>query len=142
MLAACGVRAGGETDGGSAHQLRSRWLGSRHWIERWAARTPPDAVIANSRFTAKSVRAVFPVAPIEVCYPVRKPDLDDPEVIRRAVREELGVPLDSTVILQASRLERWKGQDVLIRALPSCGTFLTGMPGLLVGHRRRVRRSS
>jgi glycosyltransferase involved in cell wall biosynthesis len=57
------------------------------------------------------------VAPIEVCYPVRKPDLDDPKVIRRAVREELGVPFDSTVILQASRLERWKGQDVLIRAL-------------------------
>lgn len=92
-------------------------LGSRNWTERWAARTPPDAVLANSRFTARSVGAVFPMAPIEVCYPVRPPEVDDPEEIRREVRQTLDVPLRSTVILQASRLERWKGQDTLVKAL-------------------------
>src|SRR4051794_22614584 len=25
-------------------------LDGRHWLDRWAARTPPDVVIANSRF--------------------------------------------------------------------------------------------
>jgi glycosyltransferase involved in cell wall biosynthesis len=36
---------------------------------------------------------------------------------REALRGELGAGPEDVVILQASRLERWKGQDVLIRAL-------------------------
>ena len=43
----------------------------RHWLDRLASRTPPDLVVANSRFTAGSVRNVFPEAKVETWhYPV------------------------------------------------------------------------
>ena len=37
----------------------------RHWLERLASRTPADLVVANSQFTAVSVRNVFPEARVE-----------------------------------------------------------------------------
>src|SRR5262249_13276946 len=37
--------------------------------------------------------------------------------VRRQVRAELQTPADAAVIVQASRLERWKGHDLLLRAL-------------------------
>ena len=93
-------------------------LGGRHWIERWAARTPPDAVIANSRHTAATVDSVFPGVPIDVSYlPVAGPDITDREATRRVVRAESGTPDAAVVVLQASRLEPWKGQTVLVEAL-------------------------
>jgi glycosyltransferase involved in cell wall biosynthesis len=86
----------------------------RHWLERWAARTPPDLVIANSRFTAGTVGAIFPGvnAPV-VFYPVGP----NPTADTAAARAGFGTPAGAVVILQASRLERWKGQAVLIDAL-------------------------
>jgi glycosyltransferase involved in cell wall biosynthesis len=92
-------------------------LDPRHWINRWAARTPPDTVVSNSRFTAGPAAALFPRARIEPIYlPVAPPALDRDEA-RRATRVELGTPPDAVVILQASRLERWKGQTVHVEAL-------------------------
>lgn len=88
------------------------------WVERWAARTPPDLAIANSRHTAGTVPAVFPGVPVEVAYlPVPEPELGERGIIRREVRNELGTPSDAVVVLQASRLERWKGQAVNVEAL-------------------------
>ncbi len=90
-------------------------MAGRHWLERWAARTPPDLVLANSRFTAGTVPAVFPGVPVEVWYlPVAEPK---PGAARSEVRSEFGTPEDAVVVLQASRLEPWKGQAVLIDAL-------------------------
>ena len=40
----------------------------RHWLERLASRIPPDLVVANSRFTAGSVRNVFPGARVEAWH--------------------------------------------------------------------------
>jgi glycosyltransferase involved in cell wall biosynthesis len=87
----------------------------RHWLGQLAGRTPPDLVVANSQFTAASVRGVFRDAKVETChYPVAR--FDDP-FLRSAVRSELGADDKSVVILQASRLERWKGQAVHMAAL-------------------------
>lgn len=90
-------------------------LGSGHWTERRAARTVPDVLIANSRFTAATVGRVFASpAPVVVHCPV---DLSPASVNREAVRDRVGAPADAVVILLAARLEAGKGHDVLIDAL-------------------------
>jgi glycosyltransferase involved in cell wall biosynthesis len=92
-------------------------LDARHWVNRWAARTRPDAIVTNSRFTAGPAATLFPGVRAEPVYlPVAPPVLDRAEA-RRAARAELGTPHDAVVILQASRLERWKGQAVHVEAL-------------------------
>lgn len=94
-------------------------LNADEWIHRRATRTRPDVVIANSRFTSGTAGAVFPGVPVEVVhYPV---DTLAPRAtggdLRLAVRAELATPPDAFVVLQASRLERWKGAAVLVEAL-------------------------
>jgi glycosyltransferase involved in cell wall biosynthesis len=90
----------------------------RHWLERWARRTRPDLVLANSRHTQAAVPKLFPGVRSEVVYlPVQPPVHDDRKTTRQAVRAALHTPGDATVILQASRLERWKGHTLLLRAL-------------------------
>jgi glycosyltransferase involved in cell wall biosynthesis len=90
----------------------------RNWIEHWAGRTLPDVAIANSQFTAASVPNVFPGVRTEVVYlPVAADMPADAATGRNAVRDELGTPESDVVILQACRLERWKGHAVLIEAL-------------------------
>jgi glycosyltransferase involved in cell wall biosynthesis len=88
-----------------------------HWLERWARRTPPDVVIANSLFTAASVARLFPRVFMAVVYaPVSAP----PAAIRQrrtALRASLGAAEDAVVIVIACRLEHWKGHLLLVEAL-------------------------
>jgi glycosyltransferase involved in cell wall biosynthesis len=81
-----------------------------------ASRTPPDLVVANSRFTARSVAAVFPTSPVELWHAPRALPSSSGSV-RFEVRSELGTAEGAVVILQASRLERWKGHAVHLAAL-------------------------
>ena len=93
-------------------------LSGRHWTERWAKRTPPDLAISNSHFTAAGVKAMYPTTPLEVVYapvdtaPARLSAMD-----RCVVRAELVTPQDAVVIVQASRMDAWKGHAVLLEAL-------------------------
>jgi len=97
--------------------IHDLWAG-RHWTERWARRTPPDLLICNSRFTESSARAAFPHVPSAVVYaPVDLPGSRMSNDARRTVRREFDTPDDAVVIVQASRLEAWKGHEVLIDAL-------------------------
>jgi glycosyltransferase involved in cell wall biosynthesis len=90
----------------------------RHWLERRAGRTPPDLVLANSRFTLAAMPAVFPGVPGEVLYlPVPAPALQDRAAVRGRLRAALQTPEDAVVVVQASRLERWKGHTLLLQAL-------------------------
>src|SRR5439155_25093171 len=89
----------------------------RHWSERWARRTPPDVVVANSRFTASTLSALFDDvrtaivhAPVELAAP---PSCAE----RNRIRLELGTPADAVVVAQASRMDAWKGHGVLLTAL-------------------------
>jgi glycosyltransferase involved in cell wall biosynthesis len=89
---------------------------TRNLLERLASRTSPDFVIANSRFTAGRVHSIFPGIKVETWhYPVFHSD--HYKQLRPAVRTELGTAEETVVILQASRLERWKGQAVHLAAL-------------------------
>jgi glycosyltransferase involved in cell wall biosynthesis len=98
----------------------------RHWIERWARRTRPDLVLANSRFTQSAVAGFLPGVPSEVLYaPAPAPLPGERGAVRRRVRAALDTPEDATVVVQASRCERWKGHAVLLQALGR----LRGVPG-------------
>jgi len=88
----------------------------RHWLERWARRVTPGVVIANSRFTEKSVPKMYPDTPSRVVYcPVAmsKPDRSN----RDALRREFGAADDTAVIIQVSRMEAWKGHTLHLEAL-------------------------
>ncbi len=90
----------------------------RHWVERWAARVPPGLAICNSRYTAATMGKLFTRTRAEIlCYPVAVggPRLTPPE--RLAMRAELGARADDVAILQASRMEPWKGHELHLQAL-------------------------
>jgi len=97
-------------------------LEGTHWTERWARRTPPDLAICNSRFTAASVEAIHSGVPLAVVYPpaeIAPPRMSAPD--REQVRAELDTPSDAVVVVQASRMEAWKGHRLLIDALARLG---------------------
>jgi len=89
----------------------------RHWLERRARRTIPDAAVCNSEFTAGHLPALYPDVRPEVLYcPVPPPAPASPEE-RLRIRRELGTPADAVVLLQASRMEPLKGHRLLLQAL-------------------------
>ena len=88
----------------------------RNWLERLASRTPPDLIVANSRFTAGSAKNVFPEVTVETWHlPVAQRVVDKPA--RSQTRSELRTSEGTVVVLQACRLERWKGHAVHVEAL-------------------------
>ena len=83
-------------------------------LHKLAGRCPPALVIANSPYTASTTSKAFPSAKVRICrYPLDPPS---PRRDRAAVRAELGTG-DEPVVVQTSRLEPWKGQQLLIEAL-------------------------
>jgi glycosyltransferase involved in cell wall biosynthesis len=90
--------------------------GARDWMNRLAGRVQPDVVIANSHYTAKHAYPKFDDVQQHVVYPVVRPAKTDPGD-RERIRKELGAEENDVVILQASRMQEWKGQALLIEAL-------------------------
>jgi glycosyltransferase involved in cell wall biosynthesis len=89
-----------------------------HWLERLARRTRPDIVLANSRWTQSLVGSLFPGVHSQVIHlPVPDGSPPDRRIARCEVRAELGTSDDAVVIIQVSRLERWKGHAVLLEGL-------------------------
>jgi glycosyltransferase involved in cell wall biosynthesis len=90
----------------------------RHWLERWARLAPPDLTICNSHFTRKSAERTLPVTRCEVIYyPVAAQSVTLSAPDRAALRSELGASQDTTVIIQVSRMEEWKGHALHLQAL-------------------------
>lgn len=86
------------------------------WADRWAKRTAPDRAVCTSRFAGGTLGRLWPHVRGEVVYPpVPRPETDD--VDRAALRARLRTPAEDAVILQASRMEPWKGHRVLVQAL-------------------------
>jgi len=85
----------------------------RHWLERLAGRIEPDCYLCNSNFTATALPKTS--ARVEVVhYPVS-------QGVTVKGRTRSPSPGDASctpcVIVQVSRMEAWKGQSVLIKAL-------------------------
>jgi glycosyltransferase involved in cell wall biosynthesis len=89
-----------------------------HWTERGARLTKPDLAICNSAFTQSTLGLLFHDIPSIVCrYPVEleceRPSLEE----RAAVRREFAADDDAVVVIQTSRMQKWKGQLRHLRAL-------------------------
>jgi glycosyltransferase involved in cell wall biosynthesis len=82
-------------------------LTGRPWTERWARRTPPGLVIANSDFTARSTARVYPQCRVIRVYP-------PVELLAPQPRQKV---TDRMVIVQAGRFDQLKGQALLLDAL-------------------------
>lgn len=100
------------------------------WPERKVHRHPPDRFICNSQFTAEAVQRWTPNVPRDVIYP---PVLPNPAIHgaeRRRVRASAGATDRTTAIVLASRLERYKGHHLLLRAAMRLrGDFAIWMAG-------------
>ena len=114
----------------SAHLPLVFWLhnptNGKHWLDRWGSRTTPDLVLCNSEFTANTATNLFPRVRREVLYaPVAFANESFSKQDRTATRTELQTPEDAVVIIQASRMEAWKGHAVHLEALG----MLKDLPG-------------
>ena len=88
------------------------------WVDRWGRRTTPRLVVCNSRYTASTASTQFPDSELDwMYYPVRISTMAATPATRAAVRAELETPEDTVVIVQASRLEAWKGHRPHLDAL-------------------------
>lgn len=93
-------------------------FGGRQFLEWWAKRVVPERIIANSEFTAGSVRKAFQASSVRVIHcAVSSYEVSDPARVRAEVRRELGVEDGTPVIAMAARLEAWKGHRLLLEAL-------------------------
>jgi len=89
----------------------------RYWLERWAQRIEPELILCNSRFTERTLITFYPGVNTEVIYyPVAPSGSVEPGT-REAVRRELDTAPEAVVIIQASRLEEWKGHRALLNGL-------------------------
>jgi glycosyltransferase involved in cell wall biosynthesis len=89
-------------------------------IDRLVTLLPTGAVLTPSRTVATAQHALWPHPATRVAYPGI--DLDelagsDVSQARRQV-EEFGIPPVAPVVGLVGRLQRWKGIDVLVSALP------------------------
>lgn len=90
----------------------------RNWIMLWAGVSSPDLVICNSRYTASTMGRMFSRAPREILnYPVMHPAQKLESAERETLRSRFKTPSEAVVILQASRMEPWKGHRLLLEAL-------------------------
>lgn len=113
--------------------------GGTHWAERQARRTAPELALVNSYATAETLPHLFPSARHAVLYyPVEPVGLaaNERAEARARVRSALGTGSDDVVIVQASRLEPWKGHSLLIAALARLRTR-TGWTAWLAGGAQR-----
>jgi glycosyltransferase involved in cell wall biosynthesis len=84
------------------------------WLDRLAQRYAPDACLYNSEFTASVCAARYEGLLSRVLYcPVRLPA---PAESREAVRARCATGDGDVVIVQASRMEAWKGHFDLVNA--------------------------
>lgn len=102
------------------------WLhnppGPRRWPDGWALRRYAETVIANSRYTAEASESRVAVA--GWVYPPVPPPPESSAARRAETRSQLGASDADVVILQASRIEPWKGLREHLIALAN----LNGLP--------------
>lgn len=84
--------------------------------ERMAGRAPPSLAVGTSEYVRGTLPRLFPHARGEVVYPpVSAPPPSTGA--RTAIRAELHTSPDAVVIVQASRMEPWKGHRLHLQAL-------------------------
>jgi FkbM family methyltransferase len=102
-----------------------------HWIDRLATLAPTDAVGCSSSACATSQARMRPRRRTYVAYP--GVDAGEEPEDGRALRAELGIRSDSWVIGVVGRLQPWKRQDRVIRAVAQLRARNVPAVGLVVG---------
>ncbi len=101
-------------------------------------------IVANSHYTARSVRAAAPGARVEVVHnAVDLARFDPARIDRGAVRAALGeVPENGLLLGVVAQLSPWKGQDLAIEALSRLRDDGIDAHLLLIGSAKFVARST
>jgi glycosyltransferase involved in cell wall biosynthesis len=110
--------------------------------QRLSRKKVPDLVICNSHFTKSSVRTLFAEVKSEVVYCPHSIRIDGERAnANRKIREETSTKADSIVVLQASRMECWKGQRLLLKALAEIGRKYSWVLWLAGGAQRENEKA-
>jgi len=97
-----------------AHGFKSR----RHYLNALLRRVPPDLAICCSEYVHQTLASLFPSWESLVIHaPIAMNANREGQSSRSAVRRELGVHDDTTVIALAGRMVPYKGHRSLIHAL-------------------------
>lgn len=103
------------------------------WLDRLATRLPARAVLCSSHAGAQAQALLRPRRPTDVVHPgvetPRPPSLDDLLRARRAH----GIPAEVPVVGMVARLQPWKGQEHMLRALALLRDRGVAVHGLVVG---------
>jgi len=111
----------------------------RHWLERLCQWTRPDLALCNSRFTAECTSSWLVHTPIEYAYcPVAISRFSQSGDHRDSLRRSLQTPLDDVVLVQVSRLEAFKGQHLLLKALSTLRDYPRWTCWIVGGAQRAV----
>jgi glycosyltransferase involved in cell wall biosynthesis len=102
------------------------------------------SIVANSQYTADTVKRAVPAARVEVVHPgIDLAEFDPARIDRAAAREALGVAGTRRVLLGVvAQLSPWKGQDTAIEALQLLREQDLDAHLLLIGEAKFVARST
>ena len=88
----------------------------RGWADRLARRVRPALAVCTSRYASTTLPRLWPGMEARVVYPP-VPAPREGDAVRAEVRAELDTPEGDVVIVQASRMEPWKGHRLHLEAL-------------------------
>ncbi len=104
-----------------------------HSLMRYATSRADRVAVMCSAFIARTVRTAVPGSvPVSVLYPGADVERFHPDIPTQDIRADLGIE-DRPLAVCVSRLVARKGQDVLIRAMPSIRARVPEAALLIVG---------
>jgi glycosyltransferase involved in cell wall biosynthesis len=91
------------------------------WQDRLASALPSRLIFTCSNAASTAQAAVWPHRPVKTVYPGVQLDRFDPAKLPtpQQCRQKLGLPIDGPLIGIVGRLQRWKGMQHLIDAMPT-----------------------
>ena len=103
--------------------------GLRHRLKGWLRRkviTSASTVVCNSRYTERLVHAISPKTKTVVITPGVDTQRYAPVDDVRAIRQQFNLPTECRVVLSVSRIDAYKGHEVVLKALAQISPGLRG----------------
>lgn len=107
---------------------------SDFWLHRLANSFPADAVACVSTAVADANRRLYPQRRAVVLHP--GVDVPATPIGRAEARASFDLPDDALVVGVVGRVEPWKGQDIMVRAVHVLREWALPVHALLVGDER------
>ena len=105
------------------------------WLDRTATLFPARGIIVLSRGGATAQSRVWPARKQWLVYPGVSLDAFNPDerAAPEALRAKLGLPITGPLIGIVGRLQRWKGMDVFLDAIPAILSRCPDLHAVIVG---------